>query len=74
MESNREHKPDHSSEPCLPPDDLQKRLETTINRANIALLLLRMNREDLIYTVLEDLACGIQWIIDYCVKETPQDK
>ncbi len=51
-------------------DDLLERLKTTRNRADIAILLLKLNRHELIYTVLEDLHYGTQNLIDkYCIKE-----
>lgn len=50
-------------------DDLMERLKTTRNRAEIALILIDVNRRDLTYTILEDLHLGTQMIIDmYCIK------
>ena len=46
---------------------LDECLKSTINRARIAQLLDDMGREDLIYTALEDLARGVQDILDQCV-------
>ncbi|GAG79933.1 unnamed protein product, partial [marine sediment metagenome] len=57
-----------NNEPTTMPDELVERLKTTKNRAEIALLLIEINRMDLIYTVIEDLAYGVQIITDkFCV-------
>ena len=37
------------------------------NRAETAQILLDMKREDLMITSLEDLFCGCQLMLDYCV-------
>ncbi len=46
---------------------LDECLKSTIKRAQIALLLYQRGRDDLIWTALEDLARGIQDILDQCV-------
>ena len=51
-------------------NDLEERLKTTRNRVDITLILLGLQRQDLIYTILEDLHYGTQLIMDkYCLKE-----
>jgi len=52
-------------------NDLEERLKTTRNRAEIALLLIAQGREELLPTMLEDIYFGTQLILDkYCVKST----
>lgn len=49
---------------------LEELLKTTINRAKIAQTINNARRPDLLATVLEDLYCGAQLILDnYCIKE-----
>jgi len=51
-------------------DDLAERLKSSRNRVDIALILIDIDRRDLVYTMLEDLFYGAQIIIDkYCLKE-----
>ena len=48
---------------------LEDCLFSTINRAKAAELLVKEGRFDLVYTILEDLAVGVQIIVDeYYVK------
>lgn len=57
-----------NSEPTTMENELIERLKTTKNRAEIALLLIEMKRDDLVFTVMEDLAYGVQIITDkFCV-------
>ena len=57
-----------NNEPTTMDNELVERLKTTKNRAEIALLLIEIGRKDLIYTVIEDLAYGVQIITDkFCV-------
>ncbi len=52
-------------------NDLEERLKTTRNRAEIALLLIAQSREELLPTMLEDIYFGAQLILDkYCIKST----
>jgi len=52
-------------------NDLEERLKTLGNRVEIALLLIKNDREDLIYTIIEDTYHGAQILLDkYCVKST----
>ena len=52
-------------------NDLEERLKTTRNRAEIALLLIAQSREELLPTILEDIYFGTQLILDkYCIKST----
>ena len=49
---------------------LEECLKSTINRARIALYLLEENCQDLMPTILEDLFCGCQMIMDnYCIED-----
>ena len=49
---------------------LEELLKTAINRAKIALMLVELNQEALLPTILEDLFRGCQDIIDHhCVKK-----
>ena len=49
-------------------EELEEELRATIRRAEIALVLLENHCEGLLPTILEDLAYGIQQIVDkYCV-------
>ncbi len=60
------------NEPELQEDDLEERLKTTIRRARVALLLLRLSHKNLLPTVLEDMFFGCQEIIDlYCIADNP---
>ena len=60
-------------EPELQDDDLEERLKTTRNRCAIALNLIEHDRQDLLATILEDLFCGTQSILDlYCVEGNEQ--
>jgi len=59
-----------AGEPTETENDLEERLKTTKNRAEIGLLLIKNKREDLLPTILEDLFYGCHIILDkYCVKE-----
>ena len=50
--------------------NLEDCLCSTINRAIVAKILVDDGRFDLVYTILEDLAVGVQILVDeYCVKE-----
>ena len=53
---------------------LDECLQSTINRAKIAQVLDDLGREDLIYTALEDLARGVQDILDQCVVNEEPNK
>ena len=49
---------------------LEDCLFSTINRALVAKVLVDDGRWDLVYTILEDLAVGVQIIVDeFCIKE-----
>lgn len=49
---------------------LEELLETTIKRALIAIVVIESHKDALLPTILEDLFCGVQLILDnYCVKE-----
>ena len=48
---------------------LEELLKTTINRAKIALVLVELNQETLLPTILEDLFSGCQTILDFCIKK-----
>ncbi len=54
-------------------DWLEERLKSTKNRVEIALVLYKLERYDLIYTELEDLHYGTQTIIDEHCKENEKD-
>ena len=48
---------------------LEDCLFSTINRAKVAELLVKEGHFDLVYTILEDLAVGVQTLIDeHCVR------
>ena len=58
-----------NDEPETMENELEERLKTTGRRVEIALLLMGLGRNDLIFTVLEDLYYGCQIILEkYCVK------
>ena len=48
---------------------LEELLKTAINRAKIALMLVELNQETLLPTILEDLFAGCQTILDFCIKK-----
>ena len=48
---------------------LEELLETAIKRALIAIVVIESHKDALLPTILEDLFCGCQIILDtYCVK------
>ncbi len=58
-----------SDEPETMENELEERLKTTGRRVEIALLLKEMGRDDLIFTVLEDLYYGCHIILErFCIK------
>ena len=57
-------------EPHEMANDLEERLKTMRNRVDIALLLHEQGYDSLIYTVIEDMAYGVQIILDrYCIRD-----
>ena len=48
---------------------LEDLLHSAHNRVEIAQILLKLGREELLPTVLEDFLVGCQFITDFCIKE-----